>query len=216
MADVDGLTYDKENLILQSKDFIEELCTCLVKLDESSEFHPRLRLAHYTVKEYLYSDRIKYSKVGYFHCSNESAAFIYCMTSILYLLNISYVCVPSTLEYFTAEYSAQQKYKNAVNKSFPFLNIAMFTWEEFYDKIHDPLLQGKIDHLLFRLFWPRKPHILWWVWSVVMFRNVYYPIWEVGDNLESNIAFGIACSLNKPRVAAMIFQNDPAVVCTQT
>jgi hypothetical protein len=217
IVDIDELLYHEEDRIVQPEEFLRELCTCLIRIDEEN---PRLKLAHYTVKEYLYSDRIKSSNVGNFHCSTESAAFFGSIASITYLLNISYDGVPSAQEYYTATASQQQEYEKEVKKTFPFLDVADTVSWGYDELIKDQHPKQSLDHLLVQLFQPSKPQFLWWEWRAIknsgsQVGEHLHPVWENWEGLEANAALSIACFLRKPNVAALILQNNPGLLCCQ-
>lgn len=52
-VDIDQCSFSVDNRLLEPMDLLES-CTCLTRIDE----HGRVFFAHYSVKEYLYSDRI--------------------------------------------------------------------------------------------------------------------------------------------------------------
>ena len=89
IVDVEHLIFSQNDRLL-SLDDLFEICTCLIT---STEFGG-VKLAHYTVKEYLVSERIKDSPARQFQISEDIANGLLCKTMLLYLLNISYPDVP--------------------------------------------------------------------------------------------------------------------------
>ncbi len=185
-------------------------------MDESDDDKPQLRLAHYTVKENLYSNRILESRVSYFHCSDELAAFTGSVASITYLLNISYAGVPSFWEYWLATSTKQKAYRRTVKESSPFLETAFYLWISHDHEIADHCLRERIDRLLFLLFQPNKPYARWFEWRSTMEGHEYVrPCWKDSAGFEANVAFSIACFFDQHRVVAMILQKNPGLAHDQ-
>lgn len=58
-----------ENFGFYSRDLLKDRCGCLVSFSSNTDSE-YVSLAHYTVKEFLYSDRISHGSVAYFALSN--------------------------------------------------------------------------------------------------------------------------------------------------
>ena len=215
-VDIDRATFDQNDRVLEPIDFLQEICSCLIRVAKSKSGGARLLLAHYTVKEYLYSDRMGETEAKYFQCSAESAAFLASASSIVYLLNISYTGVPSAGEYLTASQAEQTMSNNFVRSSFPFLHTAIDwvkDWSRGLEKhVQDPTLQTTIDDLLVRLFWPGERHRLRWLewYSKRKFRTIF-PLWRDWNGREASVAFSIASFLGAAGVATKILQAHPLV-----
>jgi hypothetical protein len=211
MVDINDLTYEPKDRILLPEEFLGQLCTCLVTLDETHPQQPLLRLAHYTVKEYLYSDRIKESEVAYYHCCSEYAAFTGCMTHVVYLLNLSYKGVPSPEEFLMADASRQGEYYAAVMASYPLLETAIYYLTHYLPDVEDSQLQRKIDTLIAKLFSSGKPHYRWFEWRAVISTGWMYPLWTNFEGMESNVALTLANFFEMPGVMEIILQGNPGI-----
>jgi hypothetical protein len=55
-VDIEQCTLDKDKRFLDPKSLLD-ICTCLITFQEGAD--PEVRLAHYTVQEYLFSERMK-------------------------------------------------------------------------------------------------------------------------------------------------------------
>ena len=83
-----------ENQLLDISD-LQDICTCLAEIPEvdyedDGDLHHsdnEGRLPHYTVKEFLISDRIQQSPASYFHFSQKSTLSLWAETVIGFLLH---------------------------------------------------------------------------------------------------------------------------------
>lgn len=210
MVDIENETFDPSDRILEPQEFISETCTCLVRVDETDPKSPRLLLAHYTVKEYLYSDRIKDSPAAYFYSSDELTEYQTSMVSLVYLLNISYQGIPSTREFLSASPAKQQAYAASVNNSYPLLEAASSAWlSSLGSDIQKPALRAEVESLLLRLFYPSPKHFRWISWRALTIADDdwIHPVWSPSSLSEANphdVALTVACSFDQPTIVSMI------------
>ena len=218
VVDIDNLMFDPADRILKPKEFLAELCTSLVRIDETDPQNPRLLLAHHTVKEYLYSERIKNSNAGYFHSSDELAEYQTSMTSIVYLLNITYTDVPSVEEFLRATPLQKTQYTLTVDASFPLLEAATSAWmTSSGSDIQDPTLQSKVDAALLRLFYPQTPtrQTSWIAWRALTIADDdwIHPVWQRShSSLNPNIALSIACYFDQPSIVFTLLDKHPGIL----
>lgn len=98
-VDVERCTFSRDNRVLDPEALLE-VCTCLITItpgedapDDKNYFE--VQLAHYTVKEYLVSDRISRGSATTFQMSMESAYPFAAKCFITYMLNEDYYALPA-------------------------------------------------------------------------------------------------------------------------
>jgi len=88
-----ALAIDTESLEHQKDDppcdplAIVDICTCLLTCSEDPSHGTKVKLAHYTVKEYLVSDRVFRGPAAYFEFSEAEANTMMMKAILVYMLN---------------------------------------------------------------------------------------------------------------------------------
>lgn len=83
VVDVEQLSFSPEKRLLDKNDLFE-ICTCLITLTSRNE----VRLAHYSVKEYLVSERIHRGPATAFQISEIGFGVLARKICLVYLLDI--------------------------------------------------------------------------------------------------------------------------------
>jgi hypothetical protein len=76
-----AVSIDFEHLTISKDEYFDdnsilEICTCLVSADPGDNKFRRIRLAHYTVKEFIFSERISSGPAAFFSSTEDSANFL--------------------------------------------------------------------------------------------------------------------------------------------
>lgn len=87
VVDVDQFRFNEDNRFLDRKHLLE-ICTCLITYDEGADIE--VRLAHYSVKEYLTSARMRHGPAAAFSISKTAVDTLVAKTLITYLLDVNY------------------------------------------------------------------------------------------------------------------------------
>jgi ankyrin repeat protein len=87
-VDVDNCSFSRDNRLLDPYALLEA-CTCLITMAPLDNDY-KVQLVHYTVKEYLMSERISCSPATVFQMSNDSAYFFAARCFITYMLDEEY------------------------------------------------------------------------------------------------------------------------------
>lgn len=95
IVDVEQLSFSPEKRLLDKNDLFE-ICTCLITLTSSGE----VILAHYSVKEFLSSERIQLGPATSFQISETACDVLTAKIFLVYLLNITYEGISSLKDYF--------------------------------------------------------------------------------------------------------------------
>lgn len=203
VVDVEQLSFSPEKRLLD-KNYLFEICTCLITLNSNG----RVGLAHYSVKEYLVSDRIQRGPTTSFQISNIGFDVMYTKICLVYLLDITYdgSCSAKGYHNFTEDQCSDYLYQ--LDATFPFLTAAL-NWDLMdIGHISDPA----IDDLLIRLVNPNGIHYQQWLHcSNSMTENVRVPYrsWKMLPGAEPTIAFANACGLNLVGTAKVMLESKP-------
>lgn len=201
IVDVEHLTFSPNDRFL-SPDDLFEICTCLITCTE----HCGVKLAHYTVKEYLVSGRIKHSPATHFQTSEDTANGLYCKIMLLYLLNISYKSVPSAADYFLLDRNQQKQVYDSIREAFPFIYEAT-GWDYYSSKVENEVDRKVIDQLIVRLLDTQRANYNKWLeWQGIGNEGSqqYFPRWKARVGLEANVALGYTCYFRGSLGAAKI------------
>ena len=94
-VDLDCVSYSKENRPLDRYAPIE-VCTCLVTYNDVDD---TIRLAHYSVNEYIMSPRIAKGPASLFHATLETLDFLVARCLIIFLLDADYGSDTQLMDY---------------------------------------------------------------------------------------------------------------------
>jgi hypothetical protein len=160
-----------------------DICSCLIIEDE----YYYIQLAHYTVKEYLVSGRVRPT---IFKTSEAEAKTLTVKLSLIYLLNVSYEGMPTAAERFLGPPWRNEIHPLEIaDQELPFFRIACCAWCECPESVsHD----AKLQELIMTLLNPNECHFNdWWELQAAYFIELDrdpLPKWK----------FFPECSLNVP------------------
>jgi NACHT domain len=189
-------------------DDILEICTCLITLNKGPDCY--VSFAHYSVQEYLFSERIKLKN---FKASRSGAATISAKIFITYLLNIDYACLLTNHLGEVSHTNANRQIDEA-ESVFPFLRAAFYFFR-FVDGAQDDVVNG----LTLKLFSPGRPHFerwrnLWHCYCITHNPNSMYSYWTFPPGAESTATLAYLCYLGliKPAKALLEGNEDPNIL----
>ncbi|MCJ1348123.1 hypothetical protein MMC31_006354 [Peltigera leucophlebia] len=178
IVDVEQLTFKPEYRFLD-QDALFEICTCLITLDG---YH-KVNIAHYSVKEYLVSNRIQHSTAAAFQISPAAYHVLLAKTALVYLLDITYDGLCSAKDYDEQDDADERDYKIHEKDNFPYLAEA-HSWVDKVNaaksgliEVHDEaIINGLVAGLLNsnRAIYAQSSHtgkesrgkvIYWWAQS---------------------------------------------------
>lgn len=146
-----GSSFRPEARLLDPRDILT-ICSTLVNVtttaeSDSSTETQELRLAHFSVKEYLISDRLKKTPMYHYHITPISANVSMAQTCLTYLLHFQ---SPTVL---TAEFDHE----------FPFIRYAAEFWPWHYRNITNDADREVVDSLGFHLVKTRNYCFINWL-----------------------------------------------------
>ncbi len=151
--DIERCTFSRDNRILDPEALLE-ICTCLITITpekdaEDDKNFSRVQLAHYTVKEYLLSDRIGHSSASSFQMSTELVYPFVAKCFIIYMLVENYHALP---EQWSCNYDLVG-----------LMGIAMSYWASIVRETDSNGARKTIIPLVLRLLDATGPHFQNWV-----------------------------------------------------
>lgn len=222
IVDVEQLALKPEYRFLD-KNALFEICTCLVTLDGYDE----VNLAHYSVKEYLISDRIQRSTAAAFQISPAAYHVLLAKTALVYLLDITYDGLCSAKDHRNQDDTDERDYQIHEKYNFPYLAEAHHWVDEVntakigFIEVHDEAI---IDCLVARLLNSNRARYQEWLESTQIYREYYFnkftpdeirpeekifPRWKTGPGLEASLALAYACYFNITGLAKRILDLNP-------
>jgi hypothetical protein len=196
IIDVERLKFDPKDRLLSHGDLFE-ICSCLIT--ESGE--NGVKLAHYTVKEFLVSERIKNSPATEFQTSEDIANGLICKTMLIYLLENRCDLVPQAADYFSWSVDEKDRFYYCVREDFPFMHDSI-SWSWYSRDTKNAADRRIIDGLVLRLFDPKGLHYNHWLeWEDIQTSEsgYYIPRWGTRVGFEANIALAYAVYFEQPR-----------------
>jgi hypothetical protein len=160
-VDVENPSFDRKNRPFDLHAPVEA-ATCLLAYDHINPGHGNLRLAHYTVKEYLISSRIGDGPARMFQLMNDS---MYALAASCYIIYMLY-----------EDYSMKQK---------PLMADAIQSWPDGIRNIKSKSIKESIAPLVIQLLDPRESHYPAWRNEVSKTNTMNkYPLWSVEAGAE--------------------------------
>ena len=213
-VDVEQLLFNPEKRLID-RNALFEICTCLVTLTNKDE----IILAHYSVKEYLVSERIQLGPATSFQISDVSSNVLGAKIFLVYLLDITYERSCSFEDY--RDMTDPQRKDHYANEegNFPLLSTAI-TWDRYINQdAHIRAVQGPdtalLDGLLIRLFNPKGSHYKQWqdrqkiYWYCHDKPVILYRDWKTQPGAELALAFANACRYGLIETAKVILESNP-------
>jgi hypothetical protein len=196
IVDVEQLKFDPNDRLLSHGDLFE-ICSCLITKSEKTG----VKLAHYTVKEFLVSERIKNSPATEFQTSEDTANGLICKTMLIYLLENRCDCVPQAADYLSSSDANKILFDHCVREGFPFMHDTT-NWSWYSRNTKNAADRRIIDGLVLRLFDPKGLHYNHWLeWEDIKTseNGDYFPRWGTRVGFEANIALAYAVYFEQPR-----------------
>ncbi|MCJ1347421.1 hypothetical protein MMC31_005646 [Peltigera leucophlebia] len=191
VVDVEQLSFSPEQRLLD-RNALFEICTCSITLTSED----KVSLAHYSVQEYLVSERIQLGPATSFQISKRGYYVLAAKICLIYVLDITYEGLCSSKDYFGMSRDQQMAYCYHEEGIFPLLSTA-FTWDQYVNQ-HPQIWseQGPdtaiLDSLFIRLFNPKGLHYKKWL-----------------DRAELALVFASACGYNLVGTATAILESNP-------
>lgn len=209
IVDVEQLSFSPEKRLLDRNALIE-ICTCLITVTSED----KVILAHYSVKEYLDSERIQLGPATSFQISKIASEVLGTTICLVYLLDITYEGVCSNGDYSGMTQDQREDYDCYEDGNFPLLTTAL-SWLPFLRYKDIWTVQGPntaiIHNLLIRLFTSKGVHYKKWL-DRSGFNSEDGPHlthWKTQPGAEPNTAFAIACGYGLVETAKVILESNP-------
>jgi len=191
-VDPEDLSFDRGNRPL---DFYAPLdaCTCLVTYDAETS---NIRLAHYTVKEYLTAGRLNGSSPKVFHMTDQSIQNLAATCFIVYMLQEDY----------------DREDKPLIEAA---RNSGNGAGENWINAIHIAKHQGqdsRLTPLILKLFDPTRPRFQQWTEEMKMkdadwSRRWHFPTFYADHGAECAVTLAYLCWANLIEEAEVFFES---------
>lgn len=135
--------------LLISPTMLKDICGCLITVYGDIPCEAAVEIAHYTVVEYLLSDRIKTGAAGFFSISSFSTYTTLARSAIHYLLSLDTVNFRRDGELLP---------QSEVQVSYPFLCTALMGWAGLVTQVDEAGGDDGISDLVLRLLDPSGSH----------------------------------------------------------
>lgn len=191
VVDVEQLRFDPNDRLLSTDD-VFAICSCLITRTADNG----VKLAHYTVQEYLVSERIKHSQVAEFQLLEDSAWGLIKKIGLIYTLYHTFDDVPLAADYFRSSDAEQN-----------IVELRMWNGSRLRETASEWALSSKVTNgsdrriiggLTAQLLDPKRPHFRGWL----EFENIThgfvgspFPRWKAQEGLEGNIDSPWLCML---------------------
>jgi hypothetical protein len=187
-VDVENPSFDRKNRPFDLHAPVEA-ATCLLAYDHINPSTGNLRLAHYTVNEYLISSRIGDGPARMFQLTNDSMHALAASCYIIYML--------------CEDYSMKHK---------PLMAEALRFWPDAIRNIKSKSIKESITPLVIQLLDPRESHYPAWrneVSTPISRRRC--PLWSVEAGAECSAILASICWLGLIDVAQVVLNmwKDP-------
>ncbi len=149
---IDGIAVEINEPIGLNKDCrlegcndIHDLCPGFININlAEDDLSPTVQIAHFSVQEYLESDRIRHQKAAIFSLSSVTAH-----------AEITQICLVYLLEHDLATPELDQ----SLLEKYPLAHFAAMYWYHHYQRTVD--LASEVDHLILRLFQQKGSFVTW-------------------------------------------------------
>jgi hypothetical protein len=182
VVDVEQLSFNPDDRFLQPKDLLE-MCTCLVSYDDTTS---EIVLAHYSVREYLESERVK---PGSFHIEEYAANVLLAKSNIIYMLSVDYRFWDHC----------------------PLLYNAFNTWVYYVEQVEKIGGDSIVSDLVLQLLNPRGEHFTHWLahHNHKIVAEEPLPTWEFAPGAEATATLAYLCIFRFEETAKVLLQRNP-------
>ena len=151
-VDTEGHTGLNKKRRLQGFDDIHEICPGFVEISpdpkNSADVGPIVRIAHFSIREYLESGRIQHQR-----------ATIFSLDSVTAHAEIAHICLVYLLEDGLASSRWEDAIKCSLIEKFPLTRYAVWFWEDHYKCTVGPV--PNLDQLIIQLFQSLRSFTTW-------------------------------------------------------
>jgi ankyrin repeat protein len=234
IVDVEQCALNTDDRFLNQEGLLD-ICTCLITFQENTR--PQVWLAHYTVQEYLVSERMK---ATFFKISTIKAMTLAGKISMTYLLNLDYELLPTAEEYLACDEGICECYSDKSTSStgsdsrlfalghatdrarehFPLIKKATNEWADMakifdYDLKDTERLEEFADFfgLIFKLLNPARSYFWNWIEQLEHLRDEqwtigYVPIWKMIQETERTVTIAYLCYFDLLRAAEIFCRQN--------
>ena len=209
-VDVDRCTFSRDDRILDPEALLE-VCTCLITITpakrENKDYF-EVQLAHYTVKEYLVSDRIGRGSATTFQMSKESVYTFAAKCFITYMLDEDY-------------HRLLEPDASGLKNLRGLMRVAMNQWAPLVRGIQSYAARMAIIPLVLRLLNVTGPHFQNWIkagkkLSGLLNKTSKIREWAVTPGGESCLTLVYLCYFDLFGAAQQFVENLPEPVSFET
>lgn len=168
-GDAENLVGHNDDISMQTGDAMEATCATTKASQEGKEI-VYLRLAHFSVKEYLISERIR-----------DGPASKYSISEILANLSITYTCLG-----YISHFDKPISWTSELLQQFPLVMYAARYWERHYGALDEDTCGSQLDRLVMNFFEPENEGFI----NCVRLKEYYYP----GQCDEDGLTLRLYCA----------------------
>jgi hypothetical protein len=189
IIDGEQCSFDINDRFLYPEDILE-ICTCLIAYNENE--YPQVQLAHYSVKEYLVSERMR---AVTFRISDRGNNIFMATTCLTYLLGIAYESLPELQDNNTkSPFLGGCHFLGCCEDLHPFIKVAATCWNEYAGKVET---EEVVSHLILKLLNPCEPHFNKWLEHMEAWQwetcNYHFPNWAFNPGAELTATLAYTC-----------------------
>ncbi|KAF2188909.1 hypothetical protein K469DRAFT_748137 [Zopfia rhizophila CBS 207.26] len=211
----DGEPTPREKLLSLTR--LHNICACLITVVDLNYLIPRLtpRLAHYTVKEFLFSDRIKNTQACSFFASSRSASLIFANTLVKFLLSFDATLVRGHDSPFSSPATSSDSENEMVGLQ-GFYGYAIHSWYECAKRVDDQGGDDEIYDLIFKLLDPdRDGFEIFRTRTIISHEDAVLPDWLIDEENWSSAVLAYLCKLGLLGVAKTWLERHPSLAVNQ-
>jgi hypothetical protein len=195
-------SFDPADRLMDPEDLLE-ICTCLIAYDE--EEFPQVQLAHYSVKEYLVSER---ARPAIFQISDRESDIFAAKICITYLLNLPYKDFPKFDHHFPQQTDPDYYPLKIPKDTYPFIRAAI-TWDVAVSGVG---VEDVVSVLILKLLNPCEPHFSGWLdqmdaWYCELDFG-FFPKWTFNPGAELSVTIAYTCFFDLESTAKALLDRD--------
>jgi hypothetical protein len=202
--DIERYPFSSGSELLDPKDLLE-ICSCLITARCAyNRYWEDPELAHYTVKEFLVSERIKIGPANDFYVSETSTLVFIAKSYLVYLLSDDYanLCDENGIMM-----PVQTQYTH------PFLYYSVVHWQDCVKSVEKGGGDATVTDLVLKLLDPSEPHFRAlleqsYVHSLDAGEEIL-PDWSFRPGAESSATLAYLCNLGLVRAAEVHINRNP-------
>lgn len=171
-VDTEELTFKRDDLPLDPEALLE-VCGCLVTVLPLRKKDFSVQLAHYTVKEFLMSERIKYGAATTFQILNDDVYIFSAKCFITYMVEEDYDGLCDFLESLNDqdERDVNDEYEPIV-ESGSLMAVAVKNWAPCFRSIESEASKRELALLVLNLFDVTRRHFKRWIKATLAISSI--------------------------------------------